>query len=57
MQAYPNRKDDIMIDYIIIGVVAILLFFAIKKIIKNKKKGSCCGCSGCSEADKCNAQR
>ncbi len=42
-----------MIDYIIVGVVCVVLFFAIRKIIKNKKKGSCCGCSGCEKADSC----
>ncbi|HEY5584111.1 MAG TPA: FeoB-associated Cys-rich membrane protein [Ruminiclostridium sp.] len=45
-----------MIDYIIIGVVAVLLYFAIRRIIKNKKKGSCCGCSGCESKDKCSGK-
>ncbi len=45
-----------MIDFIIVGAVCIVLFFAIRKIVKNQKKGSsCCGCSGCEKAESCGA--
>ncbi|MGN9164226.1 FeoB-associated Cys-rich membrane protein [Tissierellaceae bacterium HCP3S3_D8] len=37
-----------MINYIIIGLIAIGLFFAIKSIVKNTKNGGCAGCSACS---------
>ncbi len=44
-----------MIDYILIGIVCLVLFFAIKKIVKNKKSGGCGGCSGCNKADCCSS--
>ena len=39
-----------MLDYIIIGIIAILIFFSLRRI---KKKGGGCGgnCSGCSISD------
>lgn len=37
-----------MINFIIAGLIAIGLFFAIRNIIKNRKKGGCTGCSSCS---------
>ncbi|WP_313758207.1 FeoB-associated Cys-rich membrane protein [Tissierella sp.] len=37
-----------MINYIIAGLIVISLFFAIRNIIKNRKKGGCAGCSSCS---------
>ena len=41
-----------LIDYIIIGVIAGLLAFAIIIVIKNKKNGKCSGCSGCCDGCK-----
>ena len=41
-----------LIDYIIIGVIAGLLAFAITIVIKNKKNGKCSGCSGCCDGCK-----
>ncbi len=40
---------------IVIGILLLLLIiFAIKKIIHDKKKGKCCGCSsGCTSGGKC----
>ncbi|WP_353095745.1 FeoB-associated Cys-rich membrane protein [Tissierella praeacuta] len=37
-----------MINYIIIGLIIVSLFFAIRSIIRNKKKGGCPGCGSCS---------
>ena len=37
-----------MINYIIIGIIVMILYFAIRSIIKNRKKGGCAGCSSCS---------
>ncbi len=45
-----------MIDYIIVGVVCVVLFFAIRKITKNKKKGGCSGCSGCANKEMCGSK-
>lgn len=42
-----------MVDYILVGIVCVVLFFAIRKIVKNMMKGSCCGCSGCEKTDSC----
>lgn len=44
-----------VIDYVIIGVILGLIAFAIRMIIKNKKKGKCLGCSG--ECDSCKYQK
>lgn len=41
-----------MVNFIIGGIVLVLLFLAVRKIVKNNK--SCeCNCSGCSEAKSC----
>lgn len=42
-----------MIDYIIIGVIIICLFFSIKHIMKSKKQGNCPGCGGCGNDKDC----
>ncbi|MCQ2588162.1 MAG: FeoB-associated Cys-rich membrane protein [Treponema sp.] len=37
------------IDFLIIGIIAVLVAFAIVKIIRNKKNGKCnCGCTHCT---------
>ena len=42
-----------MANFIIGGIVLVLLILAIRKIVKNNK--SCgCHCSGCSQAKSCN---
>lgn len=46
-----------MTDIIVLLVIAVALFFCIRSIIRNKKRGDsscgCAGCSGCSSACAC----
>ncbi len=43
-----------MINFIIVAVIVAIMFFAIRKIVRDRKNGGCgCGCSGCSENSKC----
>ena len=35
-------------DWLLIGILGILFFLALRHIIRQAKKGRCCGCSGCS---------
>lgn len=46
-----------MVDAIIIGILAVALFFSIRSIVKAKARGAStgcgCGCSGCSVKEKC----
>lgn len=36
-------------DVIILLIVALCIFFAVRSIVKQRKKGGCsCGCSGCN---------
>lgn len=36
-------------DYIILAVIAAAVFFAVRSLVRQKKRGGCgCGCSGCS---------
>jgi hypothetical protein len=52
MTAYRKRRK--MIDFVISGLVLIAVIFAIRKIINNKKSGSCCdGCAGCASRESC----
>ena len=50
-----------MTDIIVLLVVAAALFFCIRSIIRNKKRGGsscgCAGCSGCSSACACGDKR
>lgn len=50
-----------MTDIIVLLVVAAALFFCIRSIIRNKKRGDsscgCAGCSGCSSACACGDKR
>ena len=40
-------------DIIILILVAVAVFFAIRAMVKAKKKGSCVGCSSCSNNGCC----
>ncbi len=43
------------LDYIILAVLAIALFFALRSMIRRKRSGGCIGCSGnCSACSKKN---
>ena len=35
-------------DFIILAAVAIGLFFAVRSIVRQKKRGGCAGCPGCT---------
>ena len=39
------------LDLLLLGAVALALFFALRKILRDKKQGKCCGhCAGCGAA-------
>ena len=45
-----------IIDILLIAVIAAAVALAVRRIIKNRKNGTCscgCGCSGCSLAEEC----
>ena len=37
-------------DWILIGILAVLFVLALRHVIRQVKKGRCCGCSGCEDA-------
>ena len=39
-----------MIELVIIAVIALAVFFALRHIVRMRKCGCSCGCSGCSMA-------
>lgn len=40
-------------DYILLGIIIVAVIAAFRYVIKNKKNGGCCGCSGnCGECHK-----
>lgn len=42
------------IDILIGALIAAAFVFAVIKVIRDRKAGGCgCGCSGCSQKDKC----
>ena len=46
-----------LIDMMIVLVVALLLFWAIRSVWRNQKKGGCSGCSVCGLKDACPSQK
>ncbi|NLL53257.1 MAG: FeoB-associated Cys-rich membrane protein [Peptococcaceae bacterium] len=37
-------------DFVIVGIVVLLISLAVYKIVKDKKRGTrCCGCNACCE--------
>ncbi len=38
---------------IITAAVGVLVFFAVRKLIKDRKQGGCGGCTGCGAKDGC----
>lgn len=42
-----------MIDYIILGIIFIIMGLIIYKKIKQRENGVCCGCSGCQMKEQC----
>ena len=46
-------------DVIVIAVLALIIALVVRGMIRDKKKGKCCGCSsckGCSMAGSCTSQ-
>ncbi len=42
-------------DIILLILIGLALFMAVRKVISDHKKGGCCGnCSGCSQSGHCN---
>jgi len=37
-------------DVIVLGVLAVTVYAAVRSMVKSRAKGGCCGCSGCSGA-------
>lgn len=46
------------VDFVILGILGVIIFLAVRKIVMNKKSGKCnCGCScGCSDCNICKSQ-
>jgi hypothetical protein len=41
-------------NIIIVAVVGLILFFAVRRIVKDRKKGGCsCGCAACPSSGQC----
>mgnify|MGYP000137507373 CR=1 FL=1 len=40
-------------DWLLIGGLAVLFVLALRHIIRQAKKGRCCGCSGCGGCEGC----
>ena len=41
-------------DIVILALVAAALFFAVRKVRKNRRTGGCgCGCAGCTKSAQC----
>jgi hypothetical protein len=49
-----------MIDYVLSAIIVGILFFAIRKIVKDnrraKENGTCATCVGCPHASKCSSK-
>lgn len=47
------------LDYVLIALVVLVVFFAVRSIVRRKKSGKCIGCScdcGCGQKD-CPSQK
>ncbi|MBQ4436462.1 MAG: FeoB-associated Cys-rich membrane protein [Clostridia bacterium] len=45
-------------DILILAAVAIAVFFALRKVWKNKRSGGCgCGCEGCTKSAGCQTKK
>lgn len=43
-------------DWILVGSLAVLFVLALRHIIRQVKKGRCCGCSGCGGCEGCSSR-
>jgi len=41
-----------MATVIVLAVIAVAVFIAVRSIVKNKKNGKCCGCSHAGDCQK-----
>jgi len=46
-----------MIDYILGGIILLVMVLALASIFRSRKNGTCGGCSGCASADRCSSCR
>lgn len=45
-------------NYIVVGIIVILMILAVIHYVKKTKNGGCgCGCSGCALKDKCHDKK
>ena len=44
-------------DILIAAIIAVILFFAIRHIVKNRGNNCSCGCGGCAMRDTCSAKK
>lgn len=47
-----------MADFIILLILAVAVFFAVRRTVRIKKSGGCgCGCAGCHQKDGCSTNK
>ncbi len=39
-----------ILDIVLLGLIALAVFFALRRIIKKRKSGCSCGCAACSRS-------
>ena len=39
------------LDYALLALLGVWFLWAVRHIIRQRKRGGCCGCSGCSHAE------
>ncbi|MGN0634636.1 MAG: FeoB-associated Cys-rich membrane protein [Acutalibacteraceae bacterium] len=45
------------LDYVLLALIALALFFALRHVLRRKKSGGCIGCScGCGSCESCKKQ-
>jgi len=45
-------------DIVIVLIIGLSLFLAVRKIVRDRKRGApCSGCSGCSLAERCHSSQ
>lgn len=53
-----EKGRGIMADFIILLILAVAVFFAVRRMVSVKKAGGCgCGCSGCHQKDGCSTNK
>ncbi len=45
-------------DIAILAAIAVALFFAVRRVRKNRRTGGCgCGCDGCTKSAQCGSRK